>query len=112
MGGGVDDDIGGDAKNRAVAKRGASGKAGEDIDRHRQNTEDQHFGGESDLIIRQYQWQGGGSDNDDGSNQRSATSHAGKMRGLRCERHRHAARPNRPSGRNASNTAIGPKMTK
>ncbi len=65
----VDDDIGRDAEDRAMSERCSACKSRQDVDRHCQNAEDQHFGCKADLIVRQAEWQQ--RRNDDGDRLRS-----------------------------------------
>src|SRR5690606_15241393 len=82
---------------------------------HRQQREDQHLGGHAHLVGVEHQRQHGEEHGDD-----RAPGERGTLRrhdfdeGRRnvARRGRHAAFPNRPSGRNARIAAIGPKITK
>jgi hypothetical protein len=60
----IDHDIGRDAEDRAMAERGAAGEACQEIDRHGEDAEDQHFGGEPDLVGRKAERQHGGGEQD------------------------------------------------
>jgi hypothetical protein len=101
----VEHDVSGDPENRAVAKRHASGEAGEKIDRHCERGEDQHLDDEARLVA--------GDHERHGRQQRQAGERdASPCWRRHCAGGLHAARPNKPSGRNASNSAIGPKITK
>src|SRR5690348_15113816 len=114
MGIGVDDRVGRDSEDRAVAERDAAGEPRQDIDRHRQHGVDQDLDREAQLIIREHQrQQRGGSDRDRGDQRRAPPGdRADPKRRRRSRRHVASWVPNRPSGRNASSTAIGPKITK
>src|SRR5690606_36076083 len=102
----VDDDVRRDPENRAVTERYTAGVAGEHVDRHGEQCEYQHLVGETQLVRRDEGRQGaenGGQHDDEGQRRMPNGS----------DRRRHqAALPNKPRGRKARSTAIGPKMTK
>ena len=114
LGGGVDHDVGGDAEDCAVAERGAPGKAARgyrSTSRGCRRSAPRWRGrpGNSTAPAASRRR----SDHDQGGDQCGAAGHAGESRSNgsgSCRRH--VARPNRPSGRNASSSAIGPKITK